>query len=316
MPLFRLRVEGDDMSNAELVIAQEANLKLERYLESCLENSPGALTQDELILWIGRQTSAAVEEGTIFPDLLGVDSEGNLVIVELKRGRAPRDVVAQLLEYAAWANELSEDQVHEIAEGYFQIRDEFQGRNFHDVFNDIFDPGEIPALNRTLRLFVVAEEVSPRVARVCRFLRTSYGLDISCLAVSTFRTESGEMLISIEAKVGEEDTVAPKAQRQCASQNSRWSGDKPVREVVWEAVKELTGGDTNVEFTRKEVRTRVLEKHTNFNGRTVGAQIGACCPNSPSYRHHRGDYKYYWLVRRGVFRLYDPERNNGHTGVD
>ena len=130
MPLFRLRVEGDDMSNAELVIAQETNLKLERYLESWLENSPGALTQDELILWIGRQTSATTEEGTIFPDLLGVDSEGNLVIVELKRDRAPRDVVAQLLEYAAWANELSEDQVHEMAEGYFQTRDEFPRKEF------------------------------------------------------------------------------------------------------------------------------------------------------------------------------------------
>ena len=130
MPLFRLRVEGDDMSNAELVIAQETNLKLESHLESWLENSPGALTQDKPILWIGRQTSAAGEEGTIFPDLLGVDSEGNLVIVELKKDRTPRDVVAQLLEYAAWANELSEKQVHDIAERYFQTRDEFQGRDF------------------------------------------------------------------------------------------------------------------------------------------------------------------------------------------
>ena len=310
MPLFRLRVEGDDMSNAELVIAQETNLKLESHLESWFENSPGALIQDEFILWIGRQTSAAIEEGTIFPDLLGVDSEGNLVIVELKKDRSPREVVAQLLEYAVWANELSEDQVYEIAEGYFQTRDEFRGRNFHDAFNYIFGPDEVPALNRSLRLFVVAEEISPRVSRVCRFLRTAYGMDISCIAVSTFQTESGEMLVNTEAKVGEEDTVASKAQGQRASQNSRWSGDKPVREVVLEAVQELTGGDTNVEFTRKEIRTRVLEKYPDFNGRTVGAQIGACCPNSPSYRHHRGDYKYYWQVKRGIFRLYDPGKDN------
>lgn len=251
MPLFRLQREGDDMSNAELVIAQETNLKLESYLESWLENSPGALTQDELILWIGRQPSAAIEKDIIFPDLLGVDSEGNLVIVELKRAQAPRDVVAQLLEYAAWANELSEDQVHEIAEGYFQTRDEFQGRNFHDVFNDIFDPDEVPALNRSLRLFVVAGEISPRVLRVCRFLRTAHGMDISCLTVSTFETKSGEVLVNIEAKVGNEDAVAPKAQRQPTLQKSRWSRDKPVREVVLEAVQELTGGDVNVEFTLK-----------------------------------------------------------------
>ena len=69
MPIFRLE---DDT----LFIAQETNLELESHLEDWLENSPVALIQDELILWIGRQTSAADEAGTIFPDLLGVDAEG------------------------------------------------------------------------------------------------------------------------------------------------------------------------------------------------------------------------------------------------
>ena len=66
------------------------------------------------------QPSATVEDSTIFPDLLGIDSEGNLVIVELKRDKAPKEVVAQLLEYAAWANELSKEQIQKIAEDYFE----------------------------------------------------------------------------------------------------------------------------------------------------------------------------------------------------
>ena len=81
MAIFRLeRSEGDDVSNAVLIIATETNLELERYLEDWLENSPVALVQDEYILWIGRQTSATDEDGTVYPDLLGVDVEGNLVI--------------------------------------------------------------------------------------------------------------------------------------------------------------------------------------------------------------------------------------------
>ena len=89
MAIFILK-KNDNPRNAELVIAKKTDIELESHLESWLENNPWALVEGEPILWIGRQTSADVEESTIFPDLLGVDSEGNLVIVELKRSRAPR----------------------------------------------------------------------------------------------------------------------------------------------------------------------------------------------------------------------------------
>ena len=156
------------MLNSSLL--KETDIKLESHLESWLENSPWALVEGEPILWIGRQTSADVEESTIFPDLLGLDSEGNLVIVELKRGKAPREVVAQLLEYAAWAKELSDEQIYGIAETYFQTLT--KETTFQDAFSETFED-EMPALNRRLRLFVVAEEIPGTVSRVCRFLRTS-----------------------------------------------------------------------------------------------------------------------------------------------
>ena len=312
MAIFRLNVEDDNLHNAELVIAKETDIELESYLESWLENSPWALVEGESILWIGRQTSANVEESTIFPDLLGLDSEGNLVIVELKKSKAPRDVVAQLLEYAAWAEELSDEEIYGIAEDYFQtIRKE---TTFQDAFSETFDSemleNDIPALNRRLRLFVVAEEIPGTVSRVCRFLRTSHGMDINCLAVSTFQTESGEKLVNTEAKVGQEDVIAPKSARQNASQIMRWSGE-PVRDVVFKAVKELTEGDINVEFTPKEISTIILKKYPDFKTRTVRRQLIAGCPNHPSYHHHTGNYKFYWRIRLGVYRLYDSKRDKG-----
>ena len=311
MAIFRLNVEDDNLHNAELVIAKKTDIELEDHLESWLENSPWALVEEESILWIGRQTSANVEESTIFPDLLGLDSEGNLVIVELKKSKAPRDVVAQLLEYAAWAEELSDEEIYGIAEDYFQtIRKE---TTFQDAFSETFDSemleNDIPALNRRLRLFVVAEEIPGTVSRVCRFLRTSHGMDINCLAVSTFQTESGEKLVNTEAKVGQEDVIAPKSARQNVSSTSRWSGDKPVREVVLEAVQELTKKDTKVEFTHKEVYSLILKKYPDFNMGTARLQLIAGCPNQPSYRNFSGNHKFYWRVRPGIYRLYDPKRD-------
>jgi hypothetical protein len=307
MAIFRLKVEDDNLHNAELIIAKETNIELESYLESWLENSPWALVEGEPILWIGRQTSANVEESTIFSDLLGIDSEGNLVIVELKRGKAPRDVVAQLLEYAEWAEKLSDEQIREIAEIYFQAAK--KEITLQEVFSEVFE-NEMPALNRRLRLFIVAEEIPVSVSRVCRYLRTSHGMDINCLAVSTFQTESGEVLINTEAKVGEEDAVAPKVARQATLQTPRWLGDKPVRDIVMEAVQELTGKETNIEFAPKDVSKLISKKYPDFKLSNVGAELTAGSPNHSSYHHHSGNHKYYWWVRPGIYRLYDPKRDS------
>ena len=312
MPIFRLQ-------NDKLVIAAETNLELESHLEDWLENSPIALIQDEFILWIGRQTSAAVDDSTIFPDLLGVDVEGNLVIVELKRDEAPRQVVAQLLEYAAWANELSEEQIQEIAEDYFENGEEFKGKHFQDVFKDVFDipeTDEISPLNRNLRLYIVAGDIPASVVRVCRFLRTSQGMDINCIDVSTFETEAGERLVSMEAKIRDEDISASKIQRQRASQTSQWSGDKSAKQVVLEGVKELTGEDTDFEFAVKDVKKVVLEKYPNFKRSTVDGMMIADTVNHPSRHHFSSTEDYYWRVKKGKYRLYDPEKDKMENTVD
>ena len=300
MPIFRL--EGD-----KLIIAQETNVELEQHLEIWLENSPWAVIQDELILWIDRQPSAQDEEGTIFPDLLGVDSEGNLVIIEFKRGKTPRSVVAQLLEYAAWANELPAEQIHEIADAYFEKRDEFKGKTFPEAFREVFDvheTDELPPLKRKLRLFVVAEEIHPRVAHVCRFLRTSYKMDVSCIAVSKFQTESGDEIVSMETKVGYEDI------RSSAGPVPDYP---PLRDVVPEVVQELTNGDTSVKFTPKEVKKRILEKYPGFKVAAVNFNIRIYTANQSVFHQVPIERRRYWWIKRGTYRLYDPERDQGQN---
>lgn len=312
MPLFRLeKSEGDDMSKGKLVIAPKTELELEKHLENWLENSPEQTLAQEDFLWIGRQTSATDEDGTIFSDLFGVDSEGNLVIAELKKGRTPRDIIAQILDYAAWADDLSESEIREIAENYFQKRGVFEGKTFDDAFREAFDipeTDELPQLNEDLRLLIVAEEIPSRVARVCRFLRTSHGLNVICVDVSIFQTESGEVVVSTEIIVGDEDFVAPKTQpRERPSSPPQPPSNKGTREIVLEAVQKFTGEDINVEFTLKEIIAFILEKYPDFKKGTVRGQLTAGCPNHGSYHHHAGNYKYYWKIGTGRYRLYDPE---------
>ncbi len=296
MPIFRLE-------DSELIIAQETDLELESHLEDWLENSPLALAQ-EPILWIGRQTSAAVEDSTIFPDLLGIDSEGNLVIVELKRDEAPRDVVAQLLEYAAWANDLSDLEIQEIADDYFKNHGVYNSDQFQDVLKetlDIPDSEELPPLNRNLRLYIVAEHIPSRITNVCRFLRISHGIDVNCIDVSTFQTEAGEKLVSMESKVGSEDDVVTKAKSR--------SGEKLNHQMVFEAVNEFTNGKKNATFKLIDIERVISEKHPNFNKNTTRRVIRGSCVNFSKRSSYPIGEDRYWWISRGQYRLYNPDKD-------
>ena len=63
----------------------------ESTLEEWLESNPGAILEEGGLLVVGRQVVTNLGG---YIDLLGVDREGNAVVVELKRDRTPRDVIA------------------------------------------------------------------------------------------------------------------------------------------------------------------------------------------------------------------------------
>jgi len=300
MPIFKLKKENASIENAVLVQAAKTSLELEKHLEGWLENSPWAIAQEPLLI-IGRQTTANSGEcGTVFPDLLGIDKEGNLVIIELKKGRTPRNVVAQILEYAAWANDLSDGTIRDIATSYFNtIKTE---QNLDTIFSELFESDEIPSLNQRLRLFIAAEEISPPVTRVCRFLRQEHGVDVNCVQFNIFQTESGEVLVNSENIVGLEDVVSSKK----VVNSNRWDGDKPAKQVVREGVQEFTKGDVGKIFSAKDIYQLILEKYPTFNQGTVGCQIMSDCVNHTSRHHYPGGEDLYWWKEKGKYTLYKP----------
>src|SRR5262245_13270516 len=51
-------------------------------------------------------------------DLLALAPDGSLVLIELKRDRTPREVVAQALDYASWVESLEGDKIAQIYKRY------------------------------------------------------------------------------------------------------------------------------------------------------------------------------------------------------
>lgn len=90
------------------------------------------LGQDLLI--IGQQVHTASGNRL---DLLGIDADGDLHIIELKRDRTPRDVVAQVLDYASWVRDLSYEDVTDIFDDFDDSRE------FEQAFGERFSSARL-----------------------------------------------------------------------------------------------------------------------------------------------------------------------------
>src|SRR3990172_2504113 len=103
---------------------------LEKVLEDWIENNPHLVLEEENVAIFARQPRTAFDK---YLDLLAVDETGATVIIELKRGETPRDVVAQTLEYAAWVDNLTVDQLNDLAHDYAQKRGS-EAQNLADLY--------------------------------------------------------------------------------------------------------------------------------------------------------------------------------------
>ena len=105
----------------------EAQLASEKKLEDMIVAAPRLLS-DEWML-IGRQEDTGFG-GRI--DLLAIAPDGALVLIELKRDKTPRDVVAQSLDYASWVEKLRPEDIAAIYGRFAPGRNLAESRNCQD----------------------------------------------------------------------------------------------------------------------------------------------------------------------------------------
>src|SRR6202035_3563628 len=84
-------------------------LPSEQSLEDMIVASPEILSDQWMI--IGRQEDTGFG-GRI--DLLAIAPDGTLILIELKRDRTPREVVAQAIDYATWVVGLDAQAVGQV----------------------------------------------------------------------------------------------------------------------------------------------------------------------------------------------------------
>jgi len=170
------------VNNGKLMGLPKQRLDSEDRLETWIANDPSLLGLDVLI--IGRQVITSFGKKI---DLLAIDADGDLVIIELKRDKTPRDVVAQVLDYASWVKDLSSDAIIEIATVYLK-------KPLAEAFKDRFDATLPESINSSHRMMIVASELDDSSERIVQYLASVCNLDINVVFFTCFQQNGAEFV--------------------------------------------------------------------------------------------------------------------------
>lgn len=193
------------------VKVHSTSISLESTLEELIEQDPTILS--EPVMLIGRQVPTAF--GKLI-DLLGIDSEGNLQVLELKRDRTPREVVAQILDYGSWIEGLTGEDIRQIFSNYRQGKDDFD-----QSFADRFGQAPPDELNIEHKLTVVAGEIDPATERIITYL-SRYNLPINVVFFRHFA--DGDRSYLARSWLIEEVAAASSGRTSLKRSGQPWNG--------------------------------------------------------------------------------------------
>jgi len=197
MKLFTIDKDGKLIQFKEQSFAED-NREID--LEILLEKNPEYFLENSKVLIIGRQVTTNLNT---FIDLLGIDKDGNTVVIELKREKTPRDTIAQILEYASFVEILDYEQLNGIYQDY--SGDEMSLEEYHQQFFQNNGDTSV-AFNKSSKLIVVAQNISTGIKQTALYLRKK-GIDICCMEFKYFLNKAKERMISSDYVIGEEELI-------------------------------------------------------------------------------------------------------------
>jgi len=209
---FEVDTETFDVSN------------LEDRLESWIERNPSILGEELLI--INRQYKFPNGEKV---DLLGIDADGNLAIIELKRDKGRREAIAQVLDYETSLANLKEEELNEIAVTYFE-ENKLEWESLREAFEEEFGKRDV-AFNSSRRTFIIAPKLEANTERVINYLSSQYGIDINAVTFAYYKDEMDREFIIRNVVVSPEERRERTERTYPLSYHLEQAKTKKVREL-------------------------------------------------------------------------------------
>ncbi len=172
----------------------ENNRKETEHLENWIKTKPEILGTDILI--IGEQVYT--KSGNKL-DFLAIDNNGNVVIVELKRDKLDRLVLAQVIDYASDLANWDVDKLSEICISY-------TGNTLENHISENFKDIEIDDLtiNQTQRLLLVGFSIGESLNRMIGWLSSKFDMSINAIILNYVKTSNETELLSRTVTISED----------------------------------------------------------------------------------------------------------------
>lgn len=189
------------------------------HLEKWIKTKPDILGNDILI--IGEQVYT--KSGPL--DFLGIDNNGNLVIVELKRDKLARLVLAQAIDYASDLANWDIEKISEICMSH-------TGNSLEDHLTANFENIEIDdlAVNQSQRLLLVGFSIEEPLSRMIEWLSTNFDMAINAIVLNYVKTSNDTELLSrtvtIPEEIAKEKSNKKKFKIAMSDEPGEYEGDK------------------------------------------------------------------------------------------
>lgn len=211
---------------------RRSKLDLEERIESWIANDVSIIFNDLIV--IGRQVET--DFGGVI-DLLCIDAIGDLVIIELKRARTPREITAQILDYASWVKDLSNEEVNDIARRYFS-----ESVSLDEVYKEKFEHELPEIINENHKMVIVASEIDSGTERIIRYLSENYGVGINAVTFQYFADNNGLELIANVFLIDPVQVEYSTKDRSKSKRKSTPSYEEHQREAERNGIKDLFDG--------------------------------------------------------------------------
>jgi len=201
--LWKINEDASSELNVENIQSVKQT-QTEEQLEEVLTRCPELLMED--LKLIGRQTETP--GGPL--DLLGVDSDGRLVVFELKRGILTREAIAQIIDYSSYLAMIPQDELSEHISSRSGNLGIDKIDNFLAWYQEQF--GKRYTEYQRPRMVLVGLGADEKTKRMASFLSESE-LDISLTTFHGFKNEDDVFLarqVEVQSRPSDSTTVLTK----------------------------------------------------------------------------------------------------------